>query len=61
MGETFKGYELETITGDNIDDRKFPGVTHLLHRDGSSKPMSIIMLDTVIDMIKAGRVTIPVR
>ena len=59
VADSFKGYELEQITPSNVDRRQFPGVTHLLHRNGNPKAMSIIMLHTVIDMILAGSVAIP--
>lgn len=60
VGEAFKGYELDQVTDANIDRRQFPGVTHLLSHNGNPKAMSIIMLETVISMIQAGNVKIPV-
>lgn len=60
VSNSFKGYELLAITEANIDSRKFPGVTHVLNRDGSSSPMSIVMLSSVIKMIENGMVVIPV-
>ena len=59
--ESFKGYELEPITEKNIDRRQFPGATHLLSHNGNPKAMSIIMLKTVTDMIRAGSVRIPAK
>ena len=61
VGDTFKGYELEPITPNNIDRRQFPGVTHLLSHNGNPKAMSIIMLKAVTDMILAGSFAIPVE
>ena len=61
VGESFRGYELEPITGNNIDRRQFPGVTHLLNHNGNPKPISIVMLKTVTDMILAGSLTIPAK
>lgn len=58
-GDTFRGYELEEITDTNVDNRKYPGVTHLLRRDGDTHVMSLIMLKTVTDMIRAGQITLP--
>lgn len=55
-GDTFRGYELEEITDSNADKRKYPGVTHLLRRDGDTHVVSIIMLKTVTDMILSGRI-----
>lgn len=57
-GDIFRGYELEEITDSNADKRKYPGVTHLLKRDGESEAISIIMLKTVTDMILSGRITV---
>lgn len=61
VGDTFKGYELEQITPNNLDRRQFPGVTHLLSHNGNPRAMSIIMLKTVADMMLAGSLTIPVE
>ena len=61
VGDTFRGYELEQITPNNLDRRQFPGVTHLLSHNGNPRAMSIIMLKTVTDMMLAGSLTIPVE
>jgi hypothetical protein len=60
VADSFKGYELEQITELNLDERKFPGVTHLLRRDGDAHVIGVIMLKAVTDMILAGKVTLPV-
>jgi len=60
VGDSFKGYELEAITESNLDERKFPGITHLLRRDGETHVVGVIMLETVTDMIRAGKIGIPV-
>ena len=59
VGDSFKGYELEPVTESNIDERKFPGVTHLLRRDGDVHVIGVIMLKTVSDMIQAGKISGP--
>jgi len=61
VGDSFKGYELEGITELNLDERKFPGVTHLLRRDGDVHVIGIIILQTAVEMIRAGKIAIPVR
>jgi hypothetical protein len=61
VSKQFKGFELELIGETNLDERKFPGVTHLLRRDSDAHVVSVIMLSTVMDMIAAGKLTIPVR
>lgn len=60
VGKQFKGFELDVITETNLDERKFPGVTHLLRKDGDSHVISVVMLSAVMDMIGAGKLAIPV-
>jgi hypothetical protein len=57
VGTQFKGYELEPISEPNLDERKYPGVTHLLRRDGDVHVVSVIMLQTITEMIAAGRLS----
>jgi len=52
----FKGYALEEITEANLDERQYPGVTHLLRRDGESHVIQIIMLERVASMIQSGSI-----
>jgi hypothetical protein len=59
VGDSFKGYELEAITEQNLDARRYPGITHLLTRDGDVHVVGVIMLETVTDMIRAGKISIP--
>jgi hypothetical protein len=54
VDDNFKGYSVEKITETNLDARQYPGVTHILHRDGDSHVIQIIMLKRIIDMIQAG-------
>ena len=58
VGTQFKGYELDPITELNLDERKFPGVTHLLGRDGDVHVVSVIMLHTITEMISSGKLKI---
>ena len=60
VDDTFKGYEIEQITESNLDERKYPGVTHLLRHNGDPHIISVIMLETATDMIRAGRLKLPV-
>ncbi len=55
VGGQFKGYEIEAITESNLDERKFPGVTHLLRRDGEGHVVSLVLLQTITEMISSGR------
>jgi hypothetical protein len=61
VGTQFKGYELEPITETNLDERKFPGVTHLLRRDGDVHVVSIVMLQTITEMISSGKLNLAPR
>jgi hypothetical protein len=61
VGTQFKGYELEPITESNLDERKFPGVTHLLRRDGDIHVVSVVMLQTITEMISSGKLSVAVR
>ena len=59
IDDYFPGYELERITANRLDLREFPGVTHILHCDGHSAGIAVIMLKTVTDLVQAGKVRSP--
>jgi hypothetical protein len=50
---------LDSINEKTLDERKFPGVTHVLSRDGDHHAVAVIMLKTVTDMIRAGQLALP--
>ena len=56
IDDKFPGYEIECISETNLDERAYPGVTHLLRRDGDTHIVSMILLKEVTDAIRAGRV-----
>ena len=57
VDESFTGYELEAIEGEeNLDDRKYPGVTHVLNKDGSAHSIQIVMLKKVLELLESGLV-----
>jgi hypothetical protein len=58
ISDRFQGYDISEITEHNIEQREFPGTTHLLHRDGESHVIQVIMLKTVVEMINAGNIKI---
>lgn len=60
VGTSFQGYEIEAITEANLDERQYPGVTHLLRRDGDAHVIKVMMLETIVSMIRAGKLKIPV-
>lgn len=60
FGHAFPGYALEPIVESRLDDRKLPGVTHLLRRNGDAHVIAVIMLKDVTQLILAGQLTLPV-
>ena len=58
IGDKFPGYEIEAITETNLDERAYPGVTHLLRRDGDAHKIGLILLKEVTDAVRAGRVSV---
>ena len=58
INETFKGYHIEPIIAGNIDERQFPGVTHLIRKDGDTHVIQVIMLEHIVSLLKAGKVKI---
>lgn len=58
IADFFPGYVFEEITKQNIDERKYPGITHLLRRDGDSHVVQVILLEKVVEMITTGRILI---
>jgi hypothetical protein len=59
INENFKGFEIEEVTAKNIDERRYPGSTHLLRKDGDAHVIQVIQLRDVVDMIRAGRIILP--
>ncbi|HEY0769199.1 MAG TPA: hypothetical protein VGD31_02620 [Sphingobacteriaceae bacterium] len=55
VNTSFRGYTLEVITDANIEDRRYPGVTHLLRRDGDGHVVQVIMLTTIREIIESGQ------
>lgn len=60
VDDLFPGYSLEAIVESNLDERKYPGITHLLRHNGDAHVIAVIMLKHVTQMILAGQLTIPV-
>lgn len=59
VSDTFTGYAVEEITESNIDERQYPGVTHLLRKDGEGHVIQVIMLEKVAALIQAGNIPLP--
>ena len=58
IGSSFKGYELIEVTDSNVDQRAFPGITHLLKKDGDAHVMQIILLRSLVGLIQSGRIIV---
>ena len=54
VASSFKGYQVEEVEQRNLEERQYPGITHLLRKDGEGHVMQVIMLGRVVDMINAG-------
>ena len=52
--ESFGGYELTPVGPTNLDQRRYPGTTHLLQRDGEAHAIEVIMLSTLRDLVESG-------
>ena len=60
IADSFKGYSLELITANLVDQRRYPGVTHLLRKDGDTHIIQVMMLQHIASLIKSGKLRIPV-
>ena len=52
--ESFDGYELKPVDATNLDQRRYPGTTHLLQRDGEAHTIEVIMLSTLRALVESG-------
>ena len=52
--ESFDGYELKPVDATNLDQRRYPGTTHLLQRDGEAHSIEVIMLSTIRALVESG-------
>lgn len=53
VASSFRGYEIIEIGPDNIDERRYPGVTHILTRLEDESKIAVIQIKDVIDMMEA--------
>ncbi len=53
-----KFYTLVEISEANLHERQFPGVTHILRKDGEAHVIQVIILDTIVNYIKAGHIVL---
>ena len=59
VDDTFPGYALDRVVETNLDERKYPGITHLLRHNGDAHVIGVVMLKSITEMILAGQMTIP--
>ena len=57
--ESFDGYELKLVDTTNLDQRRYPGTTHLLQRDGEAHSIEVIMLSTLRSLVESGQLSLP--
>jgi len=56
-----RSYQLTEINEGNIHERRYPGITHLLRKDGESHVIQVIMLEQVVKQIAAGHIRLPTQ
>lgn len=56
LQEKHRWYTLDPVTEANLHVRHFPGVTHVLRKDGEAHVIQVIVLEDVIKKIQAGQV-----
>ena len=56
--DSFSGYELKTIDSTNLDQRGYPGTTHLLQKDGEAHAIEVVMLSTLRDLVESGELSL---
>lgn len=57
VDQEWDSYDFRIIDGQNIEERKFPGVTHILHRNSESHIIQTIFLSEIIEMLQSGRLS----
>ena len=56
--DSFSGYELKPVTASNLDQRRYPGTTHILQKDGEAHAVQIIMLSSLRDLVESGTLSL---
>ena len=56
--DDFPGYELKPVGATNLDQRRYPGTTHLLQRDGETHVIEVIMLSKLRALVESGEVSL---
>ncbi|MBV9105552.1 MAG: hypothetical protein JO313_05960 [Verrucomicrobia bacterium] len=53
-----QSYACDPITEASLHERHYPGVTHILRKDGESHVIQVIMLEDIVKRMKAGQVAL---
>jgi len=53
-----QSYACDPITEASLHERHYPGVTHILRKDGESHVNQVIMLEDIVKRIKAGHIAL---
>jgi hypothetical protein len=53
-----KWYNIDLITEANLHERRYPGVTHILRKDGESHVIQVVMLEEIVKRIAAGQISL---
>jgi hypothetical protein len=56
IADRHRWYTCDQITETNLHERHYPGVTHILRKDGEGHVIQVIMLEDIINRVKAGHV-----
>ena len=59
LGTQHRSYNLTAIDESNLHERKYPGITHLLRKDGEAHVVQVIMLEHIVQQIGAGHIVLP--
>jgi hypothetical protein len=54
-------YILDLITEGNLHERQFPGVTHVLRKEGESHVIQVVVLEEIVKKIVAGQIQLPMN
>ena len=56
--DSFAGYELNPVGRINLDQRRYPGTTHLLQRDGDTHVIEVMMLRSLRELVESGELSL---
>jgi hypothetical protein len=51
-------YTLDAITEANLHERHYPGITHVLRRDGENHNIQVVMLEEIVKLFSTGQIVL---